>query len=142
MVTCCSPASSDREETLNSLKYAARAIAVKNHIVANETSSEGGGMFGGGAGFEVFRDELASLKSKLAASEELLQEKDALLQESHVSVMSLQAEVDMLKLGISEIREEHQVYMYCIVLYWYASIQHMISRLKVYTLFHLPLNFN
>lgn len=60
MIACVSPASEDIPETVNTLRYASRARAIKNHAAVNEDA-------GGVAAFEVLqlRRQVAALRQEL-----------------------------------------------------------------------------
>ena len=85
------------------MKYAARASAVKNAIVANEVQ---GGL--GGGGFELLREEVAALREALGSSEAAVAHKDAELAEAEAFVTGMHAEVDGLRGMVGALQAELQ----------------------------------
>lgn len=57
MLACCSPALPSREQSLNTLRYAARARNIRNKVHINKYSAD---------------EEIAALRTALAEKEELI----------------------------------------------------------------------
>lgn len=81
MVACVSPAESNFEETLNSLKYASRAREIQNKPIINVDPQT--------AMIQTFKDQIRDLQSELEVSRTLLRQNNIPVESGRASQSSL-----------------------------------------------------